>query len=110
MTALHSALADYLAVRRALGYQLVADGRQLAAFVAHLDTKGIDTVTVADAVEWAAGTRSGGRGAHRLTVVRGFARYLQALDPAHEVHRPGCSRSERRGRSRSSTPRITSPR
>jgi hypothetical protein len=34
MTALGSALADYLAVRRAVGYQLDEDGRQLARFVA----------------------------------------------------------------------------
>ncbi len=85
MTALESALADYLAVRRALGYKLVADGQQLAAFVAHLDARGIDTVTVAVAVEWAAATPQGGGGCRRLAVVRGFARYLQALDPAHEV-------------------------
>ena len=85
MTGLESALADYLAVRRALGYKLVEDGRQLAAFVAHLDARGIDTVTVAVAVEWASATPRGGGGADRLTVVRGFARYLQALDPTHEV-------------------------
>lgn len=85
MTALESALADYLAVRRALGYKLASDGHLLAAFVAHLDANEIDTVTVAVAAEWAAATRRGGPGADRLTVVRGFARYLQALDPAHEV-------------------------
>lgn len=85
MTALESALAEYLAVRRALGYSLVEDGRQLAAFVAHLDACGIDTVTVAVAVDWASATPLGGGGTKRLGAVRGFARYLQALDPVHEV-------------------------
>jgi integrase/recombinase XerD len=89
VTALASALADYLAVRRAVGYRLEADGRQLAAFVAHLDAGGIDTVTVTTAVEWAAATPQGGNGFRRLTTIRGFARYLQALDPAHEVPPPG---------------------
>jgi integrase/recombinase XerD len=89
MTALASALADYLAVRRAVGYRLEADGRQLAAFVAHLDARGIDTVTVTAALEWAAATPQGGNGFRRLTTIRGFARYLQALDPAHEVPPPG---------------------
>ena len=85
MTALGSALADYLAVRRAVGYRLVEDGRQLKAFVAHLDARGIDTVTVAVAVDWAAATPRGGEGSRRLIAVRGFARYLQAIDPVHEV-------------------------
>lgn len=85
MSVLESALADYLAVRRSLGYKLAEDGRQLAAFVAHLDSRGIDRVTVTDAVTWASATPRGGGGAERLTFVRGFARYLQALDPAHEV-------------------------
>ena len=62
MTALGLALADYLAVRRAVGYQLDEDGRQLARFVADLDAHGIDTVTVATAVEWAAATPRGGMG------------------------------------------------
>lgn len=85
MTALGSALEDYLAVRRAVGYKLCTDGEQLQRFVAHLDGRGIDLVTVEVAAEWAAATSQAGGGARRLTVIRGFARYLQALDPAHEV-------------------------
>jgi integrase len=85
MTALGSALADYLAVRRAVGYRLDDDGRLLARFVAHLDAIGIETVTVAVALEWACATPRGGAGVKRLSAVRGFTRYLQALDPAHEV-------------------------
>lgn len=37
MSVLASDLAGYLALRRALGYKLVDDGRQLAQFVAYLD-------------------------------------------------------------------------
>jgi integrase len=85
MSALAEALADYLAVRRAMGYQLTEDGRQLARFVAHLEAKGINTLTVAGALEWASATPRGGMGYRRLRAIRGFARYLQALEPAHEV-------------------------
>lgn len=85
MSPLKTALGDYLAVRRAVGYRLDDDGRQLARFVAHLDASDITVVTVATAVDWAAATPNGGSGAGRLRAVRGFARYLQALDPANEV-------------------------
>jgi integrase len=85
VTALDDALGDYLGVRRAVGYHLDAVGRLLALFVAHLNASGIATVTVPVALEWASATARSGRGARRLSAVRGFARYLQALDPAHEV-------------------------
>ncbi|MEP7115069.1 MAG: tyrosine-type recombinase/integrase [Ilumatobacteraceae bacterium] len=85
MSALAQAAGDYLAVRRALGYKLEADGRLLEMFVADLDAQGIDVVTVAAAVAWAANTARGGNGAGRLTTIRCFTRYLQALDPAHQV-------------------------
>ena len=72
-----SALADYLAVRGALGYKLVEDGRQLAGFVAYLDARGIDTVT--------AGPRSSGhqppQGTRRSLAVYGRSR-LRLLPPS----------------------------
>ena len=85
MSALAQAAGDYLAVRRALGYKLEADGRLLEMFVADLDAQGIDVVTVAVAVAWATNTTRQDNGARRLTPIRCFARYLQALDPAHQV-------------------------
>ena len=53
MTDLEQAVTDYLAVRRALGYKLVEQGRGLRAFVAYLDTVGAPTVTTQLAVAWA---------------------------------------------------------
>ena len=53
MSALEQRLADYLGLRRALGYRLVEHGRQLADFVAFLDERGEDTVTVTAALAWA---------------------------------------------------------
>jgi integrase/recombinase XerD len=101
MNALSNALEDYLAVRRALGYKLDEAGRQLAGFVAYMDAAGAGTVTTELAVTWATLPRNStpvwwGR---RLTMVRGFARHLHALDPNTEVPPPGalvyrCRRSE----------------
>lgn len=88
MSALGSALADYLALRRALGYKLEEAARVLPRFVAHLDAAGTETVTIADALAWAGLVSTAGVG-RRLQAVRCFARYLQALDPAHEVPPPG---------------------
>jgi integrase len=85
MSALGSALADYLGVRRALGYKLAEAGRVLPRFVAHLDADGAEVVTIASALAWATETGRGAGVARRLQAIRGFALYLQALDPAHEV-------------------------
>jgi integrase/recombinase XerD len=89
MSALGAALCDYLGVRRALGYKLTEAGRALPRFVAHLEASGADTVTVAAALMWATETGGGGGVARRLQAIRGFASYLQAIDPAHEVPAAG---------------------
>lgn len=87
MTALDQALKDYLDVRRALGYKLAENGRQLAGFIAYVEAAGASTVTTELAVAWA--TQPKGCTpvwwSRRLAMVRGFARHLQALDPATEV-------------------------
>jgi integrase len=79
-------LADYLALRRSLGYKLERAGLLLGQFVAHLDAAGIETPSVADALEWASLPAEGSNWrAQRLSVVRGFAVYLHSLDPAVAV-------------------------
>ena len=96
MSALGSALADYLALRRALGYQLEAAGRVLPRFVAYLDAHGAEIVTTSLALAWSTEAGTGGEAARRLQAVRGFARYLQALDPANEVPPTGLVPDRRR--------------
>jgi integrase/recombinase XerD len=67
-----AAADDYLRVRRALGYKLERQGRQLLQFIAYLDA-----VTIEHAIGWAtlpAGA-TGGYWSDRLSVVRQFARY-----------------------------------
>ena len=87
MSPLAAAAQDYLRVRRALGYKLDRQGRQLLQFVTYLDQVGASTITIEHAVAWA--TQPAGRHctywADRLSVVRQFARYLQTIDPACEV-------------------------
>jgi integrase/recombinase XerD len=87
MSALEDRLADYLALRRALGWKLESPGERLAKFVAYLDAREEQTVTIELAVAWA--TLPAGAAASywadRLSTVRGFARYLHTLDPVNEV-------------------------
>ena len=86
MSALHDSLAEYLAVRRALGYKLEGTERLLGQFLDYLEANGADRITVEHALAWAL---LPGRGQHwhamRLGAVRGFARYLHEVDPRVEV-------------------------
>jgi integrase len=96
MSALEGSLADYLRIRRALGYKLERAEKLLAQYLRHLDRLTQDRVTVENALGWA--TLASGDvnwWAARLSVVRGFAYYLHQFDPAHEIppadllpHRP----------------------
>lgn len=90
-------LADYLALRRALGYRLARPEKLLGQFLDHLDRTGESRITVAAALDWARLPAGGSSNwlSYRLCAVRGFATYLHALDPAHQVpaaellpHRP----------------------
>lgn len=81
-------LADYLSLRRALGYRLTRPEKLLGQFLKHLHDAGLEHVTVDSALDWAQlpVSRDGSNWpAYRLSVVRGFATYLHGLDPAHEV-------------------------
>jgi integrase len=87
MSDLDRHVQEYLAVRRALGFKLVSEGQLLAEFVKFADTVGERTITTQTALEWARLPRSDSHNylSRRLRAVRGFARYLQTLDPACEV-------------------------
>jgi len=80
-------LDDYLRLRRGLGFQLGRHGEVLPRFVAYLEASRATTVTVELAVAWAR-LPEGIKPItvdFRLSAVRGFARYLHAIDPAHEI-------------------------
>ncbi|MDQ3607558.1 MAG: tyrosine-type recombinase/integrase [Actinomycetota bacterium] len=87
MIALEDRLAGYLAVRRALGYRLARAEKLLGQFIAWLNERDETTITTASALAWATLPPATGSNwhAHRLSVVRGLAAHLHALDPAHEL-------------------------
>lgn len=87
MNELRQAAAEYLAVRRALGFKLRGHDRLLDDFLDHLERSGATTITVGAAVAWA--TAAAGvspvRWSQRLSAVRGFARHLRCVDRSVEV-------------------------
>src|SRR5688572_33428154 len=84
---LRHAARDYMALRRALGYQMRGYDRFLDDLVSDLERVGAVTLTIERAVAWA--TKPADvppfRWKARLGIARGFARYLQTLDPATQV-------------------------
>lgn len=87
MIPLRPALNNYLTMRRALGYKLQRTEKLLTDFIGFVEVADTDRITIDLALSWATlpvdGDVSWWSG--RLTVVRGFARYLHTLDPATEV-------------------------
>lgn len=84
--ALCQAVADYLAVRRSLGYKLARPEKLLGQFTGYLEQAGAVTVTAEHALAWA--VLPGGDPswhAYRLAVARGFAAWLRTTDPAAEI-------------------------
>jgi integrase/recombinase XerD len=112
MTAIRQAIGDYLAVRRALGYKLEDHGWLLADFASFLEAAGAGTVTTSLALDWATLPEDCLPSWHaaRLRVVRGFARHLQALDPATEIPRPACCPAATAARCRTCIPARRSER
>lgn len=85
MTVLSAHVDRYLAVRRAVGYSLTTHERLLTSFVDHLEGHGAETVTTSEALAWANAAATPGQVARRLSVVRGFARYLHVFDDVAEI-------------------------
>ena len=83
---LREAVADYLTVRRALGYKFVRPEKLLGQFAGYLEQAGAVTVTTEHALAWA--VLPGGAPswhAYRLAVARGFAAWLRTTDPAAQI-------------------------
>lgn len=86
MSGHEAAIVEYLAVRRALGFKLEGVERLLREFVAFLDQRGEQRITINTAVAWAV-LPGGSDSLHyrRLAAVRLFAAYLRAVDPSVEI-------------------------
>ena len=87
MSKLGKGVADYLALRRALGFKLGRTETRLRQFLAFMEGKRTTRITTALALEFAteASQLDPKTKAHRLSAVRGFARHLAATDPTMEV-------------------------
>ena len=87
MIPLRSLLAQYLQVRRALGYTLERAGRLLPGFVTFVHQARAPFITTELALAWATHTprSTPGWAAERLSLVRGFAAYVRARDPRTEI-------------------------
>lgn len=85
MTPLRQALADYLNMRRSLGYKLERPEKLLGQFIAYLEALGTGTVTVTAALAWARLPVNANSNwwSDRLSVVRQFALYLANRRPPH---------------------------
>lgn len=87
MNTLREELAEYLQLRRSLGFKLQDAGLQLPRFVAYLEQRGSTYITIEHATAWAQHATSGqpAEWAKRLGFVRGFARHRRATDARTEV-------------------------
>jgi hypothetical protein len=87
MSALRQALDQYLSTRQALGFKLRGYRSRLSDFVAYVEHARATTITSELALTWATKPQK----VHpytwtvRLSIVSGFARYLNTPDPACEV-------------------------
>jgi integrase/recombinase XerD len=80
---LRTALDEYLAVRRALGYKLLLEGRLLRRFIEFAEHARADYITTELALKWATQPAHAQpcQWANRLGMVRRFARYCRPNDP-----------------------------
>jgi integrase len=87
MTNLRAAAAEYLTIRRAVGYKLERTEHLLFSFVGFLEAQGSARITSELALRWATlpSKASPGWWRSRLCVTRCFARQMSAIDPSTEV-------------------------
>jgi integrase len=92
---LRAAATEHLAARRARGYRLADHDWLVRSFLDGLESRGVTTITVADALAFARLPEANERWhAQRLVVIRDLARHVHGIDPAAaELVPPGLIRS-----------------
>lgn len=88
MTPLQRHAQDYLTLRQSLGHKMAHAVRGLPGFIAYLEQEHLPTVTTAAAVSWAQATPQQPAPLaqqQRLSIVRGFARFMVGVDPTTEI-------------------------
>jgi integrase/recombinase XerD len=91
MNTLRQAVAEYLTMRRNLGFQLREAGKALLDFVTFMEQQHAPYITQALALAWAQQPVAAQPAywAQRLSIVRGFARYRSSSDPRTQIPVPG---------------------
>lgn len=79
------ALDDYLAVRRGAGFTLTTPERYLRYFVRFAEARSETHIRVQSAIDWAAAATTEIERHRRYRCLIGFARFLHAEDPRHEI-------------------------
>jgi integrase len=84
---LRQVLADYLAVRRALGYTLARPAKLLDQYLAYVESRHEAHLRLETMLAWATLPPGADRywAAYRLSIVRRFAIHVHAIDPTTEV-------------------------
>lgn len=101
MSAFSQHLDAYLRLRRSLGHELADAARLLPRFVAYLEAREAEFVTIEAALAWSLepdappGSTVWSR---RMMAARGFARYLSGIDPRTEVPPAGAIPARRHWR------------
>lgn len=87
MNELRAGIADYLELRRSLGFKLKKDERLLSDFAAFMERRGATRITSKLALAWAQRpeTTDPNYLAGRLRAIRSFARYRVLTDPRTEI-------------------------
>ena len=87
MSSLGEALNEYLAIRRALGFELREVAGCLRTFITFLETNSATHITTDLALRWATrpGASQPSTWAWRLGMVRRFATWLRAAEPRTEI-------------------------
>ena len=87
MSAIRDSLAQYVAVRRALGTKFYEPALALGHFVDLLEHEGAEFITIDLALRWAMAPKLVERATwgRRLSQVRGFAKWMGAIDIRNEI-------------------------
>lgn len=97
MSTLRQALTRYIRMRRGFGYRYETEERCLAGFVTFMEAAQAPVVTRKLAMAWITQAQRTSW-PNRLSMVRGFARYLSNLEPATETPPAGVFPSPKRSR------------
>lgn len=93
MKSLRRTLADYLCLRRSLGFKMLNESAALPAFVSFIEKGKSPCITTRLALDWAQQGREG-QSKWRFSMVRGLAKHAAIFDPRTEIPELGLLRTK----------------